>query len=309
MKRSIIILFIVLTTVANAQDVAGYWYGNANVENGSSANNYLVELILQQKSTRVEGVINYYFKNTFRSFKLNGNFNAGNRVLNIYNVPVTYFASSSTMEVDCVMDVTATLRAAKTGSNLNGKFVGKAEYRNTCPAIIFDLQLNKEAKNQDSILKALRQYKETYQVWRPSAVDTLVSATIINRPVINYVVSNQYKERENVITEEITVESDSLSIDFYDNGEVDGDSISIFYNKNLVAFNRLLSAKAIHFDIALDSTKEVNEINMFADNLGSIPPNTALMIIYDGKKRYEVRMMSNLQKNASVRIRRKKLSS
>jgi hypothetical protein len=45
---------------------------------------------------------------------------------------------------------------------------------------------------------------------------------------------------------------------------------------------------------------------MFADNLGSIPPNTALMIITDGSKRHEVRLSSNLEKNGTVRIRKKK---
>jgi hypothetical protein len=209
------------------------------------------------------------------------------------------------MEVDCAMDLNATLRVAKAGSNLNGKFQARSSYRNVCPEIFFDLKLNKNA-DQDSILIALKKFKETYQVWRPTAVDTLISATIIDRPVVNYVVTNQYKERENVVTDEITVESDSIQVDFYDNGEVDGDSISIFYNKNLIAFNRILSARSIHFKVGLDQSKETNEITMFADNLGSIPPNTALMLVYDGKKRYEVRMTSNLQKNATVLIRRKK---
>jgi hypothetical protein len=295
-----------LSSIAYSQDVVGYWYGNATVQNGGSANNYLLELVLKQNTSRVEGIVNYYFKNTFRSFKVNGSFNKATRQLNIFSVPVTYFLSSSTMEVDCSMDFNATLIVAKTASNLKGKFTGKPQYRNTCPEIIFDLTLNKEANNQDSILAALREYKETYQVWRPTAVDTLVAATVINRPVINYVVTNQYKERENTISDEITVESDSLQIDFYDNGEVDGDSISVFFNKNLVTFNRKLSARAIHFSVGLDTTREVNEISMFADNLGSIPPNTALMLLYDGKKRYEVRMTSSLQKNASVLIRRKK---
>jgi hypothetical protein len=45
---------------------------------------------------------------------------------------------------------------------------------------------------------------------------------------------------------------------------------------------------------------------MFANNLGAIPPNTALMLIYDGKKRYEVRLSSSLEKNAAVNIKRKK---
>ena len=51
---------------------------------------------------------------------------------------------------------------------------------------------------------------------------------------------------------------------------------------------------------------EINEIAMFADNLGSIPPNTALMIVYDGKERHEVRISSTLKNNGTVRIRRKK---
>jgi hypothetical protein len=124
--------------------------------------------------------------------------------------------------------------------------------------------------------------------------------------VENYVINAEYKQRENIVANEITVASDSLRVDFYDNGEIDGDSISIFYNNQLIAFNRILSTKSVHFDLHLDTTKEVNEISMFADNLGTIPPNTALMVVTDGKKRYEIRMSSNLEKNATLRIRRKK---
>ena len=305
MKNAVIALSLFCSMTLQAQDVVGYWYGHANVKNGGSANNYLVELILRQEKANVLGVINYYFRNTFRSFKLNGHYNSNSRQLNIFNIPVTYFASTSTIEVDCAMDLNATLRVAKAGSNLNGRFLAKAQYKNVCPEIFFDLKLNKNADN-DSILIAIKKYKETYQVWRPSTEDTLIAANIINRPVTNYVVSNQFKEREKEVAENITVESDSLQIDFYDNGEIDGDSISIFYNDKLIAFNRILSARSIHFSVALDTTREVNDITMFADNLGSIPPNTALMLVYDGKKRYEVRLSSTLQKNASVLIRRKK---
>jgi hypothetical protein len=60
-------------------------------------------------------------------------------------------------------------------------------------------------------------------------------------------------------------------------------------------------------DLKLDTSREINELAMFANNLGSIPPNTALMLVSDGKQRYEVRLSSNLEQNAMVRIRRKKL--
>jgi hypothetical protein len=165
--------------------------------------------------------------------------------------------------------------------------------------------LNKDAGNQDSILTALRQFKETFQVWSPSATDTLVAAVVQQRPIINYVVANQYKQRENIVLDEIEVNADSLKIDFYDNGEVDGDSVSIFFNDKLLASSQRLSAKAIHLELGLDPTREYNEIVMFADNLGTIPPNTALMIVSDGRKRYEVRISSNLKQNGVLRIKRK----
>ena len=306
MKKLLLPLLLFLSLYTSGQTVFGYWYGYANVKTTSSANNYLVELILQPEKNYVKGVLNYYFKNTFRSLQVKGNYNAASRQLNLYDVPVTYYGSRANMEVDCMMNLRATLRVAKAGSNLSGGFVSLPEYRFMCADINFNLELNADASKQDSVLKALREYKESYQVWKPSAFDTLVPENIIQRKVVNYVVEREFTERENVVTEEIEVESDSLKVDFYDNGEVDGDSISVFFNKQLMAFNRKLSTRSVHFDIVLDSAKQVNELSMFADNLGAIPPNTALMMISDGKNRFEVRLSSNLEKNGTVRIKRKK---
>ena len=41
---------------------------------------------------------------------------------------------------------------------------------------------------------------------------------------------------------------------------------------------------------------------MVGENLGSIPPNTALMIINAGDKRYQLYLTSDEQKNAMVRF-------
>ena len=309
MKKSLLFVALLFCLLGSAQTVtvSGYWYGNANVKLNSSANNYLIELILKQDKTLVTGVMNYYFKNTFRSIKVSGNYNSMTRQVILRNVPLTYHGSAANMEIDCIMDFMGTLRVAKAGSSLIGTFGNKKpEYKYTCVDVDFNLKMNADASKTDSILQAIREYKEENQVWKPSYTDTLVAANVIPRKVVNYVVDNEFRKRENVIANEIETDADSLSIDFYDNGEVDGDSISIFYNNDLIAFNRILSTQSVHFDIGLDSTREFNEIGMFADNLGSIPPNTALMVVSDGKKRYEIRMSSSLEKNAILRIRRKK---
>ena len=306
MKKIILVPLLILSFCSFSQTVAGYWYGNANVKSNSSTNNYLVELVLKQNKTQVKGVINYYFKNTFRSLAINGNYNPVTRQLTLFDIPVTYHGSLASMEIDCIMNMAAKLLVSKKESRLVGFFQGKTEYRFTCVDINFNLKLDADASKTDSILNAIRLYKEEYQVWKPSAADTLVAVNVVQRKVVNYVIENQFKERENVVAEEITVNSDSLKVDFYDNGEIDGDSISVFFNSQLLAFNRRISTRAVHFNLVLDNTKEVNELSMFADNIGSIPPNTALMVIHDGKKRYEVRLSSNFEKNAMVRIRRKK---
>lgn len=305
MKKILLLPLLFLAIHSHAQSVFGYWYGTAKVKTNSSANNYLVELILQPDRGKVKGVLNYYFKHTYRSLQVQGNYNSNTRQLAIYDIPVTYFGSHINMEIDCIMNMQATLRAARAGSNLVGSFVSLPDYKYTCLEINFDLQLDSES-NQDSVLKAIREYKETYQVWKPTVADTLTQVNVIQRKVVNYVVERQYLEREVEIVQELEIASDSIDVDFYDNGEVDGDSISVFYNKQLLAFSQRLSTRSIHFKLAIDTTLEYNEITMFADNLGSIPPNTALMIVNDGRKQYDVRLTSTLQKSAAIRLRRKK---
>ena len=306
MKKLILLATVFVALSSHSQSVFGYWYGKANVKTNSSASNYLVELVLQPEKGYVKGVLNYYFKNTFRSLQVKGNYNAKKRELSLYNIPVTYYGSLSSMEVDCIMNLFATLRVAKVGSNLVGSFMGLPDNKYTCVDINFNLAFSADMSKQDSVLTALRNFKEANQVWTPSQFDTLPAVTIIQRKVINYVVENQFKERENVLIQEIEVESDSLKVDFYDNGEIDGDSISVFFNNQLLSFSQKLSTRSLHFDISIDTTKEVNELSMFADNLGTIPPNTALMIVTDGVTEHEIRLSSSFEKNATVRIRRKK---
>ena len=306
MQKTLLIFLLLFSLSSRSQSVFGYWYGDATVKIKNSANNYLVELILQPEKNYVKGVLNYYFKDTYRSLQVKGNYNAATRQLVLYDIPVVYHASISSFEVDCMMNFQATLRVAQEGSDLVGAFISLPEYKNMCPTINTTLHFNTDISKKDSVLKAISEYKEEYQVWKPSATDTLVAVNITPRKVVNYVTESEYTKRENVVTHELEAESDMLKLDIYDNGEIDGDIISVFFNKQLILSNQKLTHKSIHIDIPLDTTKTDNEISMFAENLGLIPPNTALMVITDGKKKYEIRLASNLEKNATIRIRRKK---
>ena len=101
---------------------------------------------------------------------------------------------------------------------------------------------------------------------------------------------------------QVTAENATFTVDLYDNGEIDGDSISLFFNGRLVLSHKRLGDRAISLKLNVDESKDVNELIMYAENLGSIPPNTALMVVYDGDKRYETRISSDLQKSGVIRF-------
>ena len=102
-------------------------------------------------------------------------------------------------------------------------------------------------------------------------------------------------------TKILQVKSDKIKIEIYDDGEIDNDIVSVFFNKGLIVANKSLAAKPYTFTVELIPGKS-NELILYADNLGSIAPNTALMIISDGISRYEVRLSADLKSNASVRF-------
>ena len=113
---------------------------------------------------------------------------------------------------------------------------------------------------------------------------------------------SKLEKRQNLVIKTIEVENSSVKIDLYDNGEIDGDSISLFYNGKLLLANKRLSDKSISLNLSVDANENTNELIMFAENLGRIAPNTALMVVTDGSNRYEIRITSDLEKSGVIRF-------
>ena len=110
------------------------------------------------------------------------------------------------------------------------------------------------------------------------------------------------RTRKNELAEKITTGPGELLIELYDNGEIDGDTVSIYHNNELVVSHAAISAMPVKYRIKIDKNQPYHELVMVADNLGSIPPNTSLMIITGNNKRREVFISSTEQKNAKIII-------
>ena len=100
----------------------------------------------------------------------------------------------------------------------------------------------------------------------------------------------------------IHVDTGDIRLDFYDNGAVDGDSISVMVNNNMIVSHQHLSTKPITTYVKIDLNNRYQHIKMIAENLGPIPPNTALLIITAGTKRYRLFLSSTENNTASVRF-------
>jgi hypothetical protein len=113
-------------------------------------------------------------------------------------------------------------------------------------------------------------------------------------------------KRTNKLEKAVYFQSDSLVLTLYDNGEVDGDTVTVIMNGNIIFSKQGLSTKANSKTIQIPSSLDSVNLVMYAESLGEIPPNTGLLVVLDGEKRYEIRFSADLKSNAAIIFRRKK---
>ncbi|TCZ71780.1 hypothetical protein [Flaviaesturariibacter aridisoli] len=109
--------------------------------------------------------------------------------------------------------------------------------------------------------------------------------------------------RSNNVVQEISTSVRSITIRVFDNGVPDGDTVSILHNNEVVFDHKLVAVQSFSFTVQLDEGDPVHDITLIAHNVGSIPPNTASIVVEAGDERYRLTASTDLQRNAVIRIR------
>src|SRR5690606_35085895 len=99
--------------------------------------------------------------------------------------------------------------------------------------------------------------------------------------------------------------SDSLVLALYDNGEIDGDTVSVSLNGVMILEKQGLKTAALKKTIPVPSGTDEMTMILFAENLGKYPPNTGLLVVRDGDNVYQVHFSADLTQNAAIIFRRK----
>ncbi|MGV4530418.1 hypothetical protein [Ornithobacterium rhinotracheale] len=86
----------------------------------------------------------------------------------------------------------------------------------------------------------------------------------------------------------------------YDYGEIDNDTVSIFFNNDLIASEMRIDREAKEFTLKLKQGE--NQLVFVANNLGDVPPNTAKIAIVAENRRYNYKIFTDEKNNAVIRL-------
>lgn len=267
MRHTILLLLTVLNiSFVAAQDISGIWKGKLVMEPGGCFPVYNIELQLTVTGTRISGV-SYHYSDTTNYVRetFEGNFRSDSNRITINEIGVTSFRIPADC-VPCIKKYNFSFHKGGNEEQLRGTWTGKTMTGNTsCPP--GTIVLSRITKSE----------------FKPNLPRTLV-------------------ERKNELVREIKVDTGTIRLDFYDNGVVDGDTISVYVNDMPIVSRKILSARPVTTSIRVDLQRTIQEVIMVGENMGSIPPNTALMIINAGEKQYQLYLTSDDKKNALVRF-------
>jgi hypothetical protein len=276
MKALFALLLLSSSFCPRAEDLNGIWKGTLTQGPGGCYPSYFLELQINFADNRITGkAYDYYDKAHYVKMNFTGRYNAQTHRLVLIENKVL----EADIPADCQACIkTYDLNYSKTGvvEELNGDWKGVySEKRLMCPPGKIRL---KKADASDF------------------PVDIDQSDTLIALQQTLHL-----QPREDTVVKTVTVNNPQIKIDLYDDAEIDHDTVTVLINKKLLLYRQMLTDKplTIHFN-AFPGVEY--ELVMYADNLGDIPPNTALMMVTAGDKKMEVYMSSSLDKSAAVRF-------
>jgi hypothetical protein len=277
--RFILFCLLVLTgSSLVAQPITGIWRGKRTQGSQGCFPEYFLELHITyaNQNTLMGNAYSYVDNKQFTKINFTGRYNPLNKRMVITENAVVQYSVPANC-IPCIKIYDLTWSKNGTFESLLGDWTGhEMGNNNACPP--GKITLNREK------------------------VPTFPVDIYQNDTLQNLQKSMKIQQREKEVVQTVTIDTMAVKVELYDNAEIDDDTVRIFLNNSLLLHKKRLTDRALvlNFD-AFPNTEY--ELMMYAENLGRIPPNTALMVITAGKKRYEVRLSSSEQKSAVVKFK------
>lgn len=312
MKNLILTLSLFFCLYAQAQEVSGLYTGTLYNDTTKMTQQY--QLALSEYRGKITGwsyttfVVNdtfYYGIRSIKGFKKDGKLVVEDDKLIVNNFP-----ESPAKGVKRIMIVPIT--EMDTLSTLDGRWqTNKTKQYYSVSGSVKAMRDNDSSQSAlIGHLKELNIISYNNQVAqvrvKTSGKDQKVKIAPVDKtPVLKAPVALTPDERKNRILSSLEISSDSLVLQFYDNGVVDGDVISVYVDGAIFIASQKLTDRPIKKTLRWAPAQTSIEIKLVADNLGTLPPNTGLLVIQDGATRHNINFSADLQNNASIILRKK----
>jgi hypothetical protein len=287
----VILLCCFFHPVFSQQNISGKWVGKITQKPGGFSQLYDFELDLNQKKHIWGDSYAYIDDDVEIKIGLSGYFDQDTIRLSesidwvrIDKVPWNWVA--------CIKNINVVYRKENNNEYLEGTWNGYSKDNPSDACIPGRVILSRTIAGLDQFLHENR-----------DSVITAEPLTISDNPAteLNFDAPFLNTEPKKVI--EISVNNPNLQIQLLDYLKVDNDTVSVYLNRSPLARNVRISKRATLINFKLDPTIELNELLLFAENLGEIPPNTSELLVIDGSQTHRIMISSDKQKTAAVYLK------
>jgi hypothetical protein len=161
-------------------------------------------------------------------------------------------------------------------------------------------------KHGNTTTGTIAQNRKADTLKRDSLSTPSLSLADLYKKAFNDSITTVKAQRSSDTLSTIITAADSIVITIADNEVVDGDTVTVFHNNAVLVSRLFVSAHPYRIVVPLKTDVSIHEFVLVANNLGSIPPNTALLTIEAGKERYQLKAASDLTKNAVILFKHRK---
>lgn len=275
-----LLIFLFCSGTLSAQNLTGIWRGTRTQNPGGCFPEYSLELQITYAGNSIMGrAYNYYDKDRYTKINFSGRYNPQTKRMVIIESAVLQYNIPSYC-IPCIKTYDLFWTQNGIEEALSGEWKGH-EMGNLTACPPGKIYLTRQTESLFPV-----------EVVQNDTLSSLQRAMNIQK-------------REKEVVQNVIVDTSNIKIELYDNAEIDDDTVSVFLNNTLLLHKKRLTDKPLVLNISAFPNTDY-ELMMYAENLGKIPPNTSLMVITAGKKKYEMRISSNEQKNAVVRFRYEK---
>jgi hypothetical protein len=320
---------LLLTTSLQAQKITGIWRGYFSAANGIFRDDigeemYKYEVQIDQQSDNSVKGVTYSYKSTvfYGKSTMQGIYTASSKNLILKELKLVELKIGSNSE-PCLM--TCYLDYVKIGKLevLQGTFIStNAKNKKDCGSgkVYLERVLKSDFELEDFLAhpKPAAPITQQKPMVKPSKTDTdvihkdnntdksvntdKVSTPDIKKSAGANTTPKVLVQRDNFLIKRIISSEPAVKVELFDNGTIDNDTISLYHNNEQVIKKGKLNYQPLTYSFNCGTEASTHELILVAENLGEIPPNTAIMVVTIGKKRQEIFLTSDEKKNAKIII-------